>query len=66
MKKILLTVFACMLCLAVFCGCQPKITVENALELYDQAIAEIKQEQSAFWTDAVSYTHLMCIRDRHR
>ncbi len=51
MKKILLTVLACVLCLAVFSGCQPKITVENALEIYDQAIAEIKQEQSAFCTD---------------
>lgn len=33
MKKILLTVFACMLCLAVFCGCQQKLTVEWGGEL---------------------------------
>lgn len=50
MKKILLTVFACMLCLAVFCGCQPKITVENALEIYDLEMTKI-DEAKAFGAD---------------
>lgn len=50
MKKILLTVLACVLCLAVFCGCQPKITVENALEIYDLEMTKI-DEAKAFGAD---------------